>query len=62
MGKVRGELEDLAFHTQIRQLRKESPLQSRLNGIEGEQFLLRNVEDTLVEQLRGAWEDVAGWG
>jgi GTP pyrophosphokinase len=51
MGKVRGELEDLAFrYTDPVSFEKVSAaVESR--RIEGEQFL-RGVEDTLVEQLR----------
>ncbi len=51
MGKVRGELEDLAFrYTDPVSFEKVSEaVESR--RVEGEQFL-RGVEDTLVEQLR----------
>jgi GTP pyrophosphokinase len=51
MGKVRGELEDLAFRytDPVSYERVAASVEAR--RIEGEQFL-RNVEDTLVEQLR----------
>ena len=51
MGKVRGELEDLAFrYTDPVSFEKVSAA-VEARRIEGEQFL-RSVEDTLVEQLR----------
>ena len=51
MGKVRGELEDLAFRytDPVSYERVAAAVEAR--RIEGEQFL-RSVEDTLVEQLR----------
>jgi len=51
MGKVRGELEDLAFRytDPVSYEKVSAAVESR--RIEGEQFL-RGVEDTLVEQLR----------
>ena len=51
MGKVRGELEDLAFRytDPVNYERVSAALEAR--RVEGEQFL-RAVEDTLVEQLR----------
>jgi len=51
MGKVRGELEDLAFRytDPVSYEQVSAAVESR--RIEGEQFL-RGVEDTLVEQLR----------
>jgi GTP pyrophosphokinase len=51
MGKVRGELEDLAFRytDPVSYERVSAAVEAR--RVEGEQFL-RNVEDTLVEQLR----------
>jgi GTP pyrophosphokinase len=51
MGKVRGELEDLAFRytDPVSYERVAAAVEAR--RIEGEQFL-RGVEDTLVEQLR----------
>jgi len=51
MGKVRGELEDLAFRytDPVNYGRVSAALEAR--RVEGEQFL-RSVEDTLVEQLR----------
>ena len=51
MGKVRGELEDLAFRytDPVAYEQVSAAVESR--RIEGEQFL-RGVEDTLVEQLR----------
>jgi len=51
MGKVRGELEDLAFRytDPVSYERAAAAVEAR--RVEGEQFL-RNVEDTLVEQLR----------
>jgi GTP pyrophosphokinase len=51
MGKVRGELEDLAFRytDPVSYERVSAAVESR--RIEGEQFL-RGVEDTLTEQLR----------
>jgi guanosine-3',5'-bis(diphosphate) 3'-pyrophosphohydrolase len=51
MGKVRGELEDLAFRytDPVSYEKVAAAVESR--RIEGEQFL-RGVEDTLVEQLR----------
>jgi GTP pyrophosphokinase len=51
MGKVRGELEDLAFRytDPVSYERVAAAVEAR--RIEGEQFL-RNVDDTLVEQLR----------
>ena len=51
MGKVRGELEDLAFrYTDPVSFEKVSEA-VEARRIEGEQFL-RGVEDTLIEQLR----------
>jgi len=51
MGKVRGELEDLAFRytDSVSYERVSAAVEAR--RVEGEQFL-RSVEDTLVEQLR----------
>jgi GTP pyrophosphokinase len=51
MGKVRGELEDLAFRytDPVSYEQVSAAVESR--RVEGEQFL-RSVEDTLVEQLR----------
>jgi GTP diphosphokinase / guanosine-3',5'-bis(diphosphate) 3'-diphosphatase len=51
MGKVRGELEDLAFRytDQVSYEQVQGAVEAR--RVEGEQFL-RSVEDTLVEQLR----------
>ncbi|MFZ0304792.1 MAG: bifunctional (p)ppGpp synthetase/guanosine-3',5'-bis(diphosphate) 3'-pyrophosphohydrolase [Terracidiphilus sp.] len=51
MGKVRGELEDLAFRytDPVSYERAAAAVEAR--RVEGEQFL-RGVEDTLVEQLR----------
>jgi GTP diphosphokinase / guanosine-3',5'-bis(diphosphate) 3'-diphosphatase len=51
MGKVRGELEDLAFRytDPVSYERVAASVEAR--RVEGEQFL-RSVEDTLVEQLR----------
>jgi len=51
MGKVRGELEDLAFRytDPISYEQVAAAVESR--RVEGEQFL-RSVEDTLTEQLR----------
>ena len=51
MGKVRGELEDLAFRytDPVSYERVQAAVEAR--RVEGEQFL-RSVEDTLVEQLR----------
>jgi GTP diphosphokinase / guanosine-3',5'-bis(diphosphate) 3'-diphosphatase len=51
MGKVRGELEDLAFRytDPVAYERVAAAVEAR--RVEGEQFL-RSVEDTLVEQLR----------
>ncbi len=51
MGKVRGELEDLAFRytSPVEYERVAAAVEAR--RVEGEQFL-RTVEDTLVEQLR----------
>jgi len=51
MGKVRGELEDLAFRytDPVSYEQVQAAVESR--RVEGEQFL-RGVEDTLVEQLR----------
>jgi len=51
MGKVRGELEDLAFRytDPVSYEKVEAAVESRRT--EGEQFL-RGVEDTLIEQLR----------
>jgi guanosine-3',5'-bis(diphosphate) 3'-pyrophosphohydrolase len=51
MGKVRGELEDLAFRytDPVSYERVSASVEAR--RVEGEQFL-RGVEDTLVEQLR----------
>jgi len=52
MGKVRGELEDLAFRYTdlVSYERMSEAVEAR--RLEGEQFL-RGVEDTLAEQLRG---------
>jgi GTP diphosphokinase / guanosine-3',5'-bis(diphosphate) 3'-diphosphatase len=51
MGKVRGELEDLAFRYTDPVSFEKVAAAVEAQRIEGEQFL-RNVEDTLVEQLR----------
>src|SRR5271165_6438180 len=51
MGKVRGELEDLAFRYTDPVSYEQVSAAVEARRIEGEQFL-RNVEDTLVEQLR----------
>src|SRR3984957_11316190 len=51
MGKVRGELEDLAFRYTDPVSYGKVPAAVEARRIEGEQFL-RSVEDTLVEQLR----------
>ncbi len=51
MGKVRGELEDLAFRYTDPVSYEKVAATVEARRIEGEQFL-RNVEDTLVEQLR----------
>jgi len=51
MGKVRGELEDLAFRYTDPVSYEKIAAAVEGQRIEGEQFL-RNVEDTLVEQLR----------
>ena len=51
MGKVRGELEDLAFRYTDPVSYEKVAAAVEAQRIEGEQFL-RNVEDTLVEQLR----------
>jgi GTP diphosphokinase / guanosine-3',5'-bis(diphosphate) 3'-diphosphatase len=51
MGKVRGELEDLAFRYTDPVSYEQLSAQVEARREEGEQFL-RNVEDTLTEQLR----------
>jgi GTP diphosphokinase / guanosine-3',5'-bis(diphosphate) 3'-diphosphatase len=51
MGKVRGELEDLAFRYTDPVSYEQVAEAVEAQRLEGEQFL-RNVEDTLVEQLR----------
>src|ERR1700759_926001 len=51
MGKVRGELEDLAFRYTDPVSYEQIAAAVEAERVEGEQFL-RNVEDTLVEQLR----------
>jgi len=51
MGKVRGELEDLAFRYTDPVSYEKVAAEVEARRIEGEQFL-RGVEDTLVEQLR----------
>src|SRR5580700_10419914 len=51
MGKVRGELEDLAFRYTDPVSYEQVSAAVEARRIEGEQFL-RSVEDTLVEQLR----------
>jgi GTP pyrophosphokinase len=51
MGKVRGELEDLAFRYIDPVSYEEVSAAVEARRVEGEQFL-RGVEDTLVEQLR----------
>src|ERR1700756_3091895 len=51
MGKVRGELEDLAFRYTDPVSYEQMTAAVEARRIEGEQFL-RAVEDTLVEQLR----------
>jgi len=51
MGKVRGELEDLAFRYTDPVSYEQVSAAVEARRIEGEQFL-RGVEDTLVEQLR----------
>src|SRR3984885_10391490 len=51
MGKVRGELEDLAFRYTDPVSFEQMSAAVEARRIEGEQFL-RGVEDTLVEQLR----------
>ena len=51
MGKVRGELEDLAFRYTDPVSYEQLAAQVESRRVEGEQFL-RTVEDTLVEQLR----------
>jgi GTP pyrophosphokinase len=51
MGKVRGELEDLAFRYTDPVSYEKMAAAVEARRIEGEQFL-RTVEDTLVEQLR----------
>jgi len=51
MGKVRGELEDLAFRYTDPVSYEQVAAAVEARRVEGEQFL-RNVEDTLVEQLR----------
>jgi guanosine-3',5'-bis(diphosphate) 3'-pyrophosphohydrolase len=51
MGKVRGELEDLAFRYTDPVSFEQMTAAVEARRIEGEQFL-RGVEDTLVEQLR----------
>ena len=51
MGKVRGELEDLAFRYTDPVSYEQVSAAVEARRIEGEQFL-RTVEDTLVEQLR----------
>ncbi len=51
MGKVRGELEDLAFRYTDPVSYEQLAAAVETRRVEGEQFL-RSVEDTLVEQLR----------
>src|SRR6478609_4877109 len=51
MGKVRGELEDLAFRYTDPVSYEQVSAAVEARRVEGEQFL-RSVEDTLVEQLR----------
>ncbi|MGA8042908.1 MAG: bifunctional (p)ppGpp synthetase/guanosine-3',5'-bis(diphosphate) 3'-pyrophosphohydrolase [Terracidiphilus sp.] len=51
MGKVRGELEDLAFRYTDPLSYEQVSAAVEARRVEGEQFL-HNVEDTLVEQLR----------
>ena len=51
MGKVRGELEDLAFRYTDPVSYEQVSAAVEARRVEGEQFL-RGVEDTLVEQLR----------
>ncbi len=51
MGKVRGELEDLAFRYTDPMSYENVAAAVEARRVEGEQFL-RSVEDTLVEQLR----------
>ncbi|MGA9673018.1 MAG: bifunctional (p)ppGpp synthetase/guanosine-3',5'-bis(diphosphate) 3'-pyrophosphohydrolase [Terracidiphilus sp.] len=51
MGKVRGELEDLAFRYTDPVSYEQVSVAVEARRVEGEQFL-RGVEDTLVEQLR----------
>jgi guanosine-3',5'-bis(diphosphate) 3'-pyrophosphohydrolase len=51
MGKVRGELEDLAFRYTDPVSYEQVAAAVEARRVEGEQFL-HNVEDTLVEQLR----------
>jgi GTP pyrophosphokinase len=51
MGKVRGELEDLAFRYTDPVGYEKVSMAVEARRVEGEQFL-RNVEETLVEQLR----------
>ncbi len=51
MGKVRGELEDLAFRYTDPVSYEQMSVEAESRRAEGEQFL-RTVEDTLVEQLR----------
>ncbi|MGD0800093.1 MAG: bifunctional (p)ppGpp synthetase/guanosine-3',5'-bis(diphosphate) 3'-pyrophosphohydrolase [Terracidiphilus sp.] len=51
MGKVRGELEDLAFRYTDPVSYEQVSAAVEVRRVEGEQFL-RSVEDTLVEQLR----------
>ena len=51
MGKVRGELEDLAFRYTDPLSFEQMAAAVEARRIEGEQFL-RSVEDTLIEQLR----------
>jgi GTP diphosphokinase / guanosine-3',5'-bis(diphosphate) 3'-diphosphatase len=51
MGKVRGELEDLAFHYTDPVSFEQVSAAVEARRVEGEQFL-RGVEDILVEQLR----------
>ncbi len=51
MGKVRGELEDLAFRYTDPVSYEQVAVAVEARRVEGEQFL-RSVEDTLVEQLR----------
>ena len=51
MGKVRGELEDLAFRYTDPVSYEQVAAAVEARRVEGEQFL-RSVEDTLVEQLR----------